>query len=320
MVNAKSRPKVSIILPAYNEEDNIGLFYRHLAAQMEKMAEYDFECIFVDDGSSDKTPALLSELRKSDRRVEIIRFTRNRGSHPAISAGLKFCRGAAAIIMSVDLQDDPAMVLPKLTAKWRDGHKVVWGVREMRKGEGAVTLFFSKLFYVFTNMLTDTKQPPTGVGTILLDRTVIDAFNGSSEKNLSVVMLISWLGYPQTEITYISEARHSGRSKWTLAKKIKLTLDSLIAFSYLPLRLMILMGFVCVLMSMGYCAYILVNKFLHNILIEGWSSIMVVVLFMGGIQMLMLGMLGEYIWRIYDETRPRAHFVIEKNTIQDSGL
>jgi dolichol-phosphate mannosyltransferase len=307
---------ISIILPTYNEESNLLKLYECLSHVTEKMIGHDFEFIFVDDCSRDRTPYILQDIAKTDDRVKTIRFARNCGSHAAVAAGLRFCRGDVAIMLAADLQDPPE-IIPRLLEEWEKGYKVVWGVRDKREGENFFTLASSRTFYFLMNRLTNVSQPPTGADIFLIDRTVIDAFNNSPEKNTSVYMLIAWLGYTQTYITYVKEARHAGTSKWTTSKRLKLFFDSLISFSYVPLRFMSLMGAISAFLGLLYGLVVFVNALRGNP-VAGWASLMIVVLLIGGFQMIMMGMLGEYLWRTYDETRGRPRYVIEKNTLVDS--
>lgn len=313
-MDKKKRPIVSLVIPVYNEEGNVPVLYDSLIKTAANLP-CDLEFLFVDDCSGDKTAGILEGLREKDPRIDIIRFSRNCGSHAAASAGLLYSSGDAAIIIAADLQDPPEIVVPKMVNEWQKGYRVIWGVRDERKGEGFLAILFSRFFYFLMNNLTSAKQPPSVVGTILLDRVVIGAFNKSSEKNASIAMLIAWMGFSQSTISYISQARHSGRSKWTIMKKLKLSMDSLISFSYLPMRFMSLLGMLCMILGLIYCADIVVNKILKNSAVEGWSSLMVVLLLIGGIQMIMLGILGEYLWRTYDEARRRPRYIIERNTI-----
>jgi len=310
---------ISIILPAYNEEANLPLLYKRLSYAASEMPEYDFEFIFIDDCSQDKTPDILIELRSSDDRVVIIRFARNCGSHAAIVAGLNFCRGNLAIIMAADLQDPPEVIIPKMIEQWKNGYKIVWGTPKKRKAEKYTTLFFSRLYYFLMNHLTDINQPPTGASIVLLDRIAINEFKQSPEKNTSVVMLIAWLGFSQTSISYVKEARHAGSSKWTFSKRLKLFFDSLISFSYAPLRFMSAMGVISALLGFLYGVVVFINAIMGNP-IQGWSSLMIVVLLLGGVQMAMTGIIGEYLWRTYDEARGRPRYVIEKNTLLEDTI
>lgn len=318
MTTKKStKPLISIILGTYEEESNLPLLYGRLCSTASKMPEYNFEFIFVDDGSKDKTPEILANLRETDSRVFIIRFARNFGSHAADAAGLHLCRGNVAIVIATDLQDPPEIIIPQTIEQWEKGSKVVWGLREKRKGEKFITLFFSRLYYLLMNRLTNIKQPPTGADVYLVDRIVIDAFNKSSEKHSSNLMFIAWLGFPQTSISYVKEARQAGRSKWTVSKRTKLVIDSLISFSFFPIRSIGFIGIICALLGAIYGIDVMINALFNNKAVEGWSSLMIVILIIGGIQLVILGFLGEYLWRTFDETRKRPFYVIEKNTLQD---
>lgn len=314
----RARPLISMIFPAFNEADNLKELHSTLEKTAQKLSDYDFEFIFVDDCSTDKTKDILEEIRSKDRRVEMIRLSRNFGAHAASSAGLRMCRGDAAFIIAADLQDRPEDVVPNMLKLWRQGYGVVWGIRDSRQEDNreGFKLFGSKIFYYAINRLTNVKQPASGVGTILMDSKAVDAFNQSSEKNSSITMLISWVGFPQTEYHYARLARHSGKSKWTLRKRFKLALDSVLAFSYTPIRFMSLVGFVCMSISIFYGIYLVMSRILNNITVPGWTTLTAIVLFIGGIQMMMLGVLGEYLWRTYDEARPRPQYIIERSTLE----
>ena len=307
---------ISIILPTYNEQDNLSVLHSRLVDLVTTMPQHTFEFIFVDDCSRDKTPHILHDIAITDDRVKTIRFARNCGSHAAVAAGLQFCGGDVAIMLAADLQDPPE-IIPQLLIEWEKGSKVVWGVRDRREGENFFTIACSRFFYFLMNRLTNVSQPPTGADVFLIDRQVIEAFKQSPEKNTSVYMLIAWLGYSQTYITYVKEARHAGVSKWTTSKRLKLFFDSLISFSYVPLRFMSLMGAISAFLGLLYSLVIFINAF-RGIPVQGWATLMIVVLLMGGFQMIMMGTLGEYLWRTYDETRGRPRYVIEKNTLIDN--
>ena len=307
---------ISIILPTYNEEGNLSELHKRLSAIARKIPQHNFEFIFVDDCSRDKTPDILLDIAKTDDMVKTIRFSRNCGSHAAVAAGLQFCKGDLAIMLAADLQDPPE-IIPQLLLEWEKGSKVVWGVRDKREGENFFTIACSRFFYFLMNRLTNVSQPPTGADVFLIDRQVIEAFKQSPEKNTSVYMLIAWLGYPQTCISYVKEARHAGVSKWTTSKRLKLFFDSLISFSYVPLRFMSLVGTIFAFTGLLYSLVVFINA-LGGIPVQGWATLMIVVLLMGGFQMIMMGTLGEYLWRTYDETRGRPRYVIEKNTLLDN--
>lgn len=287
---------ISIVIPAYNEEDNLPVLYERLVSVAAENTHYKFEFVFVDDCSTDRTPHILHELHQKDDRVQFIRFSRNCGSHAAVAAGLSFCGGDAAVKMAADLQDPPELI-PRLIEKWQEGFKVIWGVRKKRLGETFTTLALSRAFYFFMNHLTNVKQPPTGADVALIDRVVIEALKKCDEKNASNNMLIAWLGFSQENIEYTKQVRHAGSSKWTFSKRLKLFIDSLISFSYVPLRLMSLTGLFCSTIGLLYSVRVFYNVLFKGSPVVGWPSLMIVILIIGGFQMVMLGMLGEYLWK-----------------------
>ncbi|OGX21271.1 MAG: glycosyltransferase, partial [Omnitrophica WOR_2 bacterium GWC2_45_7] len=263
----------------------------------------------VDDASTDQTPEILKVLHQKDERVKMIRFARNCGSHAALSAGLHHCKGESAIVLAADLQDPPELI-GRLLEAWQQGAKIVWGARSKREGETASTTFLSKTYYRTMNWLTSVKMPPSGADVFLADRSVIEAFKQVTEKHTSIFMTLAWLGFRQTTIYYVKQARFSGRSKWTVRKKIKLTIDSLLAFSDVFVRYMSFLGFFTAVLGFIYAAHVLWT-FIHGSPVEGWSSLMVAILVIGGVQMMMCGVLGEYLWRTFDESRRRPRYIIE---------
>jgi dolichol-phosphate mannosyltransferase len=300
---------VSIVTPAFNEAENLPELYKRLLAVMEQ-ADVEWEWIVIDDHSTDDTFAVLRRLTDQDPRIRGLRFSRNFGSHMAITCGLNQANGDCALVMAADLQDPPEE-LPPLLAEWRAGAQVVWAARASREGEKASTLVFSRLYWMIMNNVVGTKQiPVTGADFFLLDRVVVDAFLQFKESNVSVVALITWMGFKQTTIKYHKQARMSGHSGWTLGKKVKIVLDSVMSFSYLPIRLMTLVGFAAAAAGLIYGGLV-VGLALFGTPIQGWSSLMIAVLFFGGVQMIMMGVLGEYLWRTLTEARQRPRYIIE---------
>lgn len=300
---------ISVIFPTYNEQDNIPVLYERISAAAAVIRGHDFEFIFVDDCSTDQTPEILRRLHDRDSRVKVIRFARNCGSHAAIAAGLTACGGDCAVVMAADLQDPPEL-LRLLVEEWKDGIKIVWGARQKRLGEKWSTRFFSRLYYALMNYLTTVRVPPLGADVFLVDRAVIEAFKEVNEKHTSVFMVLAWLGFKQTSIEYVKQARLFGKSKWTLGNKIKLTLDSLLAFSDIFIRYISVIGVLTACTGFLYALFVLWG-IIQGAPPGGWSALLVVVLVIGGIQMIMLGVLGEYLWRTFDESRMRPRFVVE---------
>jgi dolichol-phosphate mannosyltransferase len=300
---------ISVIFPAYNEAETLEALYARLKDVASKLSTYHFEFIFVDDCSTDQTPEILKKLHAQDGRIKTIRFSRNFGSHTAIACGLRECQGKAAVVMAADLQDPPELI-SSLIDEWQKGNCLVWGIRLQREGETIATNFLSRLYYQLMNWLTTVKMPPTGADVFLADRKVIEAFKCVTEKHTSVFMTLAWLGFKRGSITYVKQARHAGRTKWSLGKKIKLTIDSLLAFSDVPIRYMSVLGFFIAFLGFLYAGYVFWS-FINGSPVEGWSSLMVAILVIGGVQMMMVGVLGEYLWRTFDEARHRPKYVIE---------
>ena len=300
---------ISIIIPAFNEEKNLVELHQRLSAVLSKLSTQSFEILFIDDASTDNTPDILKGLCQKDKRVSFIRFARNGGSHAALSCGLHACRGDAAIVLAADLQDPPEIINDMLRA-WKDGAKIVWGVRSKREGEGILTKICSQFYYRLINSLTNVKLPPMGADVFLADRVVIDRFREVKEKHTSVFMVLAWLGFKQATFQYVKQSRHAGVSKGTLRKKFKLAIDSVLSFSDVPVRAISWEGVLVALSGVLYALSILWS-YGNSRFVERWSVVIVIILFVGGAQMIMLGILGEYLWRAFDESRGRPRYVIE---------
>ncbi|GAB4549223.1 MAG: glycosyltransferase family 2 protein [Anaerolineae bacterium] len=306
---ATGRPLLTVVTPAYNEADNLPRLYERLSQTLDPL-ELDWEWIIIDDHSSDRTFMVMESLARQDARVRGFRFARNLGAHTAITCGINHARGNCAVVMAADLQDPPE-TLPELLAQWQAGAQVVWAVRAQREGETATTIGFSRLYYWLMRRVVGIKEmPPTGADFFLIDRLVIDALSQFKESHTSLMALITWMGFRQTEISYPKQARLHGQSGWSLEKKLKLVVDSVTSFTYLPIRLMSYLGFVVALLGFLYAGWVIVNAMVGRPA-YGWSSLMVVVLVIGGIQMIMMGVLGEYLWRALDEARRRPRYIIE---------
>jgi len=303
-------PLLSVVTPAYNEAANLPLMHQRLRVVLEGLP-VDWEWIIVDDSSRDDTFAIADAIAAADRHVRVYRFSRNFGSHTATVCGLDHARGECVVAMASDLQDPPETI-PALIAQWRAGYHVVWAVRARREGESRGTIAFSRFYYWMMRRVAGLKEmPATGADFLLLDRRVVDAVCRFPEQNASFFGLITWMGFRQTAISYEKKARLHGRSGWTLRKKIKLVIDSLTSFTYQPIRWISLMGLVVSVLGLLYAIFVVVNA-LRGTPAEGWTSLMVIVLILGGGQMFMLGVLGEYIWRGLDESRRRPRYLIER--------
>ena len=300
----------SVIIPVYNERDNVrAMHHAHCeVAAAEPALEWEF--LFVEDGSTDDTFAILCELNRADPRVKVVRLSRNYGSHTGAAAGLQFASGHAAVIMAGDLQDHPREIA-RFLAKWREGFHVVWGVRASRQ-DSRLNQFFARTFSALIRSIALPNYPPTGTGSFcLLDRMMIDTLNTFPERNRMTFGLILTAGFRQTQIEYDRLQRHSGASKWSFARKIKLVIDVLVSFSTLPIRAASILGIVIAALSMLYSSYLVIDTMIYGRIVEGWTTIIVLILMLGGVQLFVLGMFGEYLWRACDEVRRRPLFVVQ---------
>jgi dolichol-phosphate mannosyltransferase len=304
-------PILSVVVAAYNEEGSLPVLYERTLAIDWAALQMRPEFVFVDDHSSDRTPEILASLAARDPRVRILRFSKNFGSHKAFTAGLEHCTGDAAVILAADLQDPPETI-PLLVAKWREGARVVWAIRGEREGESLATRFFSRLYYFLMRRFAEVRPPRKGADFLLVDKAVIAVLRDAPEKHTSLLSLIQWMGFDQAEISYTKAARLSGRSKWTLRKKVKLAIDSFVSFSYFPLRLASACGIVFAFSGFLYAIIIAIRALTMGSPVQGWASLMCVLLIVSGVQLIMLGIVGEYLWRTFDETRGRPRYIIEK--------
>jgi dolichol-phosphate mannosyltransferase len=305
--------RLSFVLPAYAEAANLSVLFPRLLSQAH-LAE-EIEVVVIDDHSPDGTFELVKEWAARDPRVRGRRLARNAGSHMAILCGLQAATGDALIVLAADGQDPPE-VAEKLVLAWRRGAQVVWAVREHREQESLLVRLTSRLYYAVMNRLTSVRLPPTGADFFLIDRRVLGALLAIPEHNVSIFALLVSLGFRQDQVPYDKQSRLSGRSKWTLRRKLRLLIDSLVGFSTLPLRLATGLGFVHALGGFFYATLLVVNRLSNGLLfggvaLTGWSAIMVVLLVSSGSVMIMLGIFGEYLWRALEEVRGRPRFLVE---------
>ncbi len=312
-----SRPVLSVVTPAYREADNLPRLYEELAAVLNPLG-IEWEWLIVDDHSPDATYRVIVRLSARDHRVRGIRLARNHGSHGAIRCGIGMARGDSIAILAGDLQDPPS-VLPELLSRWRDGTHVVWAVRGRREGESLSKIGFARLYYwLMRHMAGMSEIPPTGADFVLFDRRVANALGAFREKNTNLYALIMWMGFEQSSVRYDKQARLHGASGWTLRKKLTLVVDSLTAFTFAPIRMMSCVGFASTAAALIWAAMIIRNA-VYGHPVEGWSSVMLAILLLGGLQMIMLGVLGEYLWRALDESRGRPQHLIEHQTSEIPG-
>jgi len=300
----------SIIIPVFYNELNLPETVPELLELQVSLQDYLFELIFVDDGSGDRSLPILREFQKQyPNKIKVVKLSRNFGSMAAIQAGLSISKGDCVGIISADLQDPPELFI-EMIQHWENGSKVVCAVRNERQ-ESWLTKIFSTNYYALVRKFAIHNYPRGGFDFLLADRQVIDEINKINEKNTNIMALIFWLGYEPVLIPYVRKAREKGSSRWTMRKKIKLFIDTFVAFSYFPIRLFSLIGFLVAAGAFIYGVVIFFSWLFVGIEVLGWVPIMIVLTITAGIQMTMLGILGEYLWRTLDEARKRPSFVIE---------
>lgn len=310
----KTYTKVSVVVPFLNEEENLPELYGRLTAVFTGRDE-TAEFLFVDDGSTDGSFQCLEKVRQGDPRLVILQLSRNFGHQAAITAGLDHATGDAVVIMDADLQDPPE-VLPDLFAKWREGFEVVYAVRRKREGEG----FFKKLlaagFYRIFRAMCSVKVPVDAGDFRLLDRNVVDALKTMRESHRYMRGMTSWIGFRQCAVEYDRAARHAGETKYPVWKSLKLAWDGITSFSGKPLQWMMNLGLLVALISALLAFRIIWMKLSGNgELVSGWASLSVLVLFLGGVQLVALGLLGQYISRIFDESKKRPLYIVRNNGV-----
>ena len=304
--------KISVIVLMYYEEKVAEECYKRLTACLQKLTDYTYEIIIIDDGSKDKTLEILENIASKDDKVKVISFSRNFGHQAAVTAGLKHVSGDAIIIIDADLQDPPELI-PQMIQLWEQGNEIIYAKRKKRKGESPFKLLSAKLFYQILNALSDTEIPKDTGDFRLVDKKVVDTINNMPEHNKFLRGLFSWVGYKQIPFEYEREERFAGKTKYPLRKMLKLASDGIISFSTKPLKLVGLLGFISIIISILILIYALLSYFLKlNQLSAGWTSLMVAITFFAGVQLLSIWLMSEYIGRIYDETKQRPQFIINK--------
>lgn len=309
--SSERRMRLSVVVPCMNEAEAIRRTNQRLVSVLES-SFVNFEIVYVDDGSTDATPEILRELQSRGVRIRVVRLSRNFGHQIAITAGLEHASGDAVAIIDGDLQDPPEVILEFLE-KWQDGYDVVYGVRAEREGETAFKLWSAKLFYRFISRLSDTRIPLDTGDFRLMDRKVVEALLSMPERDRFVRGMVSWLGFSQTAVAYRRAPRVAGVTKFSLFKMIRFALDGIFSFSILPLRVATWTGIAAsALATLGIVAVLLERILGVAGLVKGWSSAMIAELFIGGVQLICLGIIGEYVGRIYGEAKRRPLYVVRE--------
>ena len=304
---------VSVIIPFFNEEKVIAETFDQISTALVNDQSFEYEFVFVDDGSIDNTSAIIEIIAQRDYRIRLIKLSRNFGHQAAVSAGLRHCQGNLAVIIDADLQDPP-QIIPEMVQKLIDTNSnVVYGVRKKRKGETVFKLVTAKLFYVILNKLSEVPLPVDTGDFRVIDRKIINAFNALHESNKYVRGLISWMGFKQTPFYYERNPRFAGSTKYSLKKMVRFASTGIFYFSKKPLRLATTFGFVSVALGVLLSIWIFYNKIANpSYLISGWTSVILTIIYFGGVQLLTIGILGHYIGSLFDEAKKRPEYIIDE--------
>lgn len=304
--------KISVVIPVYFEEEVVNECYNRTKSVLEGLEKYEYEIIFVNDGSQDKTLEMLEEIAKDNKNVKVISFSRNFGHQAAVTCGLKYTTGDAVAIMDADMQDPPEVILDMIKL-WEAGNEVIYAKRKTRKGETRFKLFTAKMFYKVLNGLSDVEIPKDTGDFRLADKKVIDVINSLPEHNKFLRGLFSWVGFKQIPFEYERKERFAGKTKYPLKKMLKLASDGITSFSTKPLKILGALGIMSIIVSIVLLVYAIISyAFKLNSLTPGWTSLMVTITFLGGMQLLSIWLISEYIGKIYDESKGRPEYIIDK--------
>jgi glycosyltransferase involved in cell wall biosynthesis len=309
---------ITVIIPCFNEEKVIRDTYRRLSSALDNQTHFQRELLFVDDGSTDGTHRILKELVKQDPRINLIRFSRNFGHQAAVSAGICYCQGDLAVIIDADLQDPPEIIPAMIEQLISTESNVVYGVRKCRKGETLFKRITASLFYWWLNRLSEVPLPLDTGDFRVIDRKIINTFNRLQENNKYIRGLISWMGFKQTPFYYERDPRYAGSTKYTLRKMVRLASIGVFYFSKKPLKLATTFGFLSVAAGLLLSLWIFCSKLLTpQYSVSGWTSIMLLVIYFGGVQLLTIGILGQYIGSLFDEIKARPEYILDNEVINE---
>jgi len=315
---SSTAPLLSIVVPLYNEELVIDTMYEKLTSVMAENDILDYEIVMINDGSRDATEMKAKAICSKDEKVKLINFSRNFGHQIAITAGMDKTRGRAVVIIDADLQDPPEVIIEMLK-KWKEGYDVVYGVRTKRKGESWFKLATAHLFYRILKKLTSVEIPVDTGDFRLMDRKVVLELSKMKEKARFVRGMVSWVGFKQTKVEYVRSERYAGETKYPFKKMLQFALNGILSFSQTPLKLSSSLGFFSAGVALCLMFYALASKLL-GYSVSGWTSVMLAVLFLGGVQLITIGILGEYVGRIYEESKDRPLYVIKEEVNIDNGM
>lgn len=302
--------KLSVVIPVLNEETNLPVLYERVVGELQSL-ECDFEILFVDDGSTDSSAERIAALHRADARVKMLSMSRNFGHQAALTAGMDHATGDAVIAMDADLQHPPD-VIRELVLRWKEGYEVVYTVRQTTEAAGLLKRASAKFFYRLFRALSDIDLPANSADFRLLDRRVVEAFRQIRERTRFLRGLVGWAGFRSIPVPYQANARLSGQTKYSLTRMIRLAIDGLVSFSTTPLYVAIYVGGLLALLGVAYLLYALYARFVTGNVVPGWTSLIILVTFVGGIQLVLMGIIGIYIGKIYEETKQRPLYLIRE--------
>ena len=310
-MNKEKEVVISVIIPVYNEEGNLDALTDKLVNVLGKKLKEEYEIIFVDDGSIDHSWDKIKEICSLNKQVFAVKLSRNFGKEIALSAGIDYVCGNAVIMMDADLQHPPELI-PKLIEKWKEGYDIVGTIRRENRGYGMSKKIASRLFYILFNKISKINVPSGSVDFRLLNRPVVESVKSFKERSRFIRGLMSWVGYRKTYISYIADVRYSGSSKYSFVRSLKLALTGIVSFSAVPLYISTFLGIIIASASFLYGFYAIYIRFFTNQFVPGWTSILASVLFLGGVQLIAIGILGEYLAKIYEEVKQRPLYIVEE--------
>lgn len=304
---------LSVIVPCYNEEEVITESYSRLKKVLDGISSYQTEIIFINDGSKDRTAQMLSDIAATDKQVKVLHFSRNFGHQPAVTAGIHYCTSDLAVIIDADLQDPPELIPELVDTLKREQANVVYCVREKRQGESFFKKLSARMFYRSMNYLSEINFPLDTGDFRLIDKQVMDEFKKFREKGKYIRGIISWIGFKQVPFAYQRQARFAGETKYPLSKMIQFASTAMLYFSKKPLKLATGLGFITVMIGIVYALYTLIGKIVgYTHALSGWSSLIILIVFFGGVQLLTVGVLGQYIGILFDEVKDRPEYIVQK--------
>ena len=306
------KKNISIIIPCFNEAEVISETIKRLQNVTHRLMDYKFELLLIDDGSKDNTKTVIKKSMQTFKNVRLISFSRNFGHQIAVTAGIDYALGDAVVLIDADLQDPPELI-ELMIKKWEEGNEVVYGTRTQRHGESFFKKITAKFFYKFLNSMSDVVIPNNTGDFRLMDRRIVNILKDMPERHRFVRGMISWIGFRQTSVFYERQKRYAGESKYPFLKMLKFGMDGILSFSNKPLMLAMLLGFISSFISIIVMGFIIWSRLYSNDWVKGWTALMFTTLFFGGVQLIAIGILGEYVGRIYVEAKGRPIYIIDEN-------